>query len=75
MSSPVGHELARLGVLVDAEPALALVLAGEQEPGAGAVAALEPRLVEERHAHRARLVAHARGHERLHATPAHLAGS
>ena len=69
---PRRHELARLGVLVDAEPALALVLAGEQEPGAGAVAALEPRLVEERHAHRARLVAHPRGHERLHATSADL---
>ena len=65
-------ELAGLRVLVDPEAAVALVLAGQQQPRARAVAALEPRLVEERDGHRPGLVGDARLDERLHPAPAHL---
>ena len=70
---PHRGDLAGLGVLVDAEAAVALVLAGQQQPRARPVAALEPRLVEERHRHRPGLVGDAGGDERLHAAPAHRA--
>jgi len=64
---PHRGDLAGLGVLVDAKAAVALVFPGQQQPCPRPVATLEPRLVEERHRHRAGLVGDAGGDERLHA--------
>ena len=71
---PCDDLLAGLGVLVDAEAAPRpwyLPVSSSRVPGP--VAALQPRLVEERDRHRAGLVGDARLDERLHAAPAHRA--
>ncbi len=65
-----GRRLLGDGVAGDLEAAL-VEAAVEHEARAGPVAALEPRLVEERHGERARAVGHGGDHHRLHAAAAH----
>ena len=66
-SSPVSA----CSITTEAAPGRARELARQHQPRARPVAALQPRLVEERDRHRPRLVGHARLDERLHPAPAH----
>jgi hypothetical protein len=58
-------------VLLDAEGVARLELAVEDEPGAGGVLGLQPRLIEEHDLHHARAVGDGRLDERLHPPPPH----
>src|SRR5262249_37079854 len=58
-------------VLIDPKASMTLVLAGEEQASARAVAVLQPRLIEERRLHAARTVGDDRLDERLHPAPAH----